>query len=127
MLEKILDLAKNYVQENVTKSADIPENKKDSVSQSIMNAIQKNVQQAAGSKFDLNSLMGLLGNGNNSDFYKNTESSIVSALTGKSGLSTALAGTIASSILPGLIKSITSKFGGGGNNIVGELLGKLGI
>lgn len=125
MLEKIIDLAKGYIQDSVNEKTNLPEEKKEAVSDTIVDSLKQNLQQEFNSGDDISKLTNLFNHETNSSFYKNMESSVINSLVSKVGLNSQLANNLASSILPGLISFITKKMGG--NNIMGGLLGKLGL
>ncbi|MCC8146343.1 MAG: hypothetical protein LIO93_07910, partial [Bacteroidales bacterium] len=122
------------IDQSVENRNDIPDHQKSSVSNTIVNSLEQNLKEEAGSGLDLSKLMSLFSNNNtttttnsntNSGFYQKMQSSIVSALTGKLGLNPTIANSIVASILPGLITTLANKFGA--NNMVGNLLGKIGL
>ena len=124
MIEKILELAKDYIQNTVSNTAEIPVEKKENVSDTIISSVKENIQGEVNSGLDINGLIHLFGQGTQSGFYKNTETSIISSLINKTGLDPKLANALATTLLPGLINFIKEKYG---NNLLGNILGKLGI
>lgn len=126
MLEKIIEMAEGYVKKTVDNTNEVPNDKKDAVSSTILNTLESNLKSQSGSGFDLNTLTHLFSGSQSS----NLENSLITSLTNKVGLDPKISSMIVAAVLPGLMKMITNKFAGensGSNNLVGNLLGKLGI
>ena len=114
MLDGILDLIKDQALGAVTNNTDIPDDKKEAAvettTSTIMDGLKNNLS------FDnLSSLTGLLG-GENSATSDNTmvnslQTSVVSALSEKVGLSKEVAGSIASTVVPALLQLLSKKSG----------------
>ena len=134
MLDSILSTAKDYIQKEVGKNANVPKQQSSVVSDVIFNTVSSSLKKqmggtsksTTGGGIDLSMLGGLLGGGKNSNFLDGMSKSVVDALVKKTGMKSPVAQSIASSILPGLISAITKKAGGGAlGNVAGGLLGNL--
>ena len=131
-LDSILGVAKDYIQDSVVKNANVPKQQHAAVSDVIFNSVSKNLtsQLGGGSKsgFDLSKLGGLLGGGSGtSGILDSLSKPIIADLVKKTGMKSGVAQNVVSSILPGLLGTLTKKIGGGGvlGNVAGGLLGNL--
>ncbi|GHT75831.1 hypothetical protein AGMMS50262_12350 [Bacteroidia bacterium] len=128
MLDNILNVAKEYLQEAVANNAQVPAKQQKSVTDSILSGLESSVTGQLGKNFDIGSLVGLFTGGQQSDFYKDTHSSILDTLVQKTGLNPGVAQSIVSAVLPGLISAITKKEGSNlAGGLLGNLLGKIGL
>ena len=146
MLESILGTAKDYIQDAVVNHKSVPTQQHsvvsdvifDTVSSGVKNELGGNAKSGGGINLSqLGSLLGggnLLGGGKNSNFLSGMSKSIVDALVKKTGMTSTVAQSVVSAILPGLISTLTKKIGGGAlsgggggslGNVAGGLLGGL--
>ena len=119
MKDLILKTAKDYIEKEVIKNKDVPEQDCKNVSDVIFSSLQSHLS-GGGSGLNLGQLGGLLGGvggGGNNVLIK----TVADALVSKTGMQAAIAQSIAGAIVPGLLKSVTQKGAGG---VLGGVLGK---
>jgi hypothetical protein len=150
-LDSILGTAKDYIQKEVGKNANVPKAQSSVVSDVIFGAVSKSLtsqlggSSKSGGGIDLSKLGGLLGGGSSSgsggllggllgggsssgssSLLDTLSKSVVDALMKKAGMKSGVAQSIVSAILPGLISNLTKNIGGGNlGNVAGGLLGGL--
>lgn len=135
MLDNILDLVKNVAGETIANNAEVPADKKDITIQTTTSAVTD------GLKNNIGNIAGLFGSGDSSALINNIEDTVVSTLVEKVGLNSNTANSIASAVIPAVVKALSGKvndpndkgfslesvveaFGGGSG--IGGLLGKIG-
>lgn len=145
MLDGIIDLVKDQVLGAITNNADVPADKKDAAVETTTSAVVDGLKDQL-TPDNLSNVLGMFSgssaNGNN--LASGLQSSVVSALSEKVGLSPSIANSIASTVIPAimglianknddpndsfnlesLVKSVTGKKGGGILGTLGSLFGK---
>jgi len=148
MLDGILDLIKDHAQEVVEK-AGVPADKQEAAVETTASTIVDGLKDNL-SLDNVSSIMGLFGGESSSSaiasnpIVSSIQTSVVSALSSKVGLSPAIANTIASAVVPALMGMLSKKsndsndsfdFGsllesftggnsGGTGGVIGDILGK---
>lgn len=112
MLNGILDLIKDSALGAITNNADVPDDKKDAAVETTTNAIVDGIKN----NISLDSISSLLGSDGNSDLANNQtvnsiQTSVISSLSEKVGLSKEVAGSIASAVVPALLQLLSKKSG----------------
>ncbi|MDH6358398.1 DUF937 domain-containing protein [Parabacteroides sp. PF5-9] len=148
MLENLLKEIQGPVMSIITKSQDIPQEKKRDAVETTTQAFTDGLKQYA-TPDKISTLLGLFGGGSSATasnpMLKTIEKSIVSGLTQKIGLSPAIANTLASTVVPAVMNVLSSKVNdpnekgfdvgslvgaltgsAGGGSVAGGLLGTLG-
>jgi len=114
MLDGILDLVKDQALGAITNNAGVPDNKKDAAVETTTNALVEGLKDQL-SLDNISSIVGLFTE-NSSDAANNPmvtslQSSVVSSLGEKVGLSKEVAGSIAATVVPALLKLLSKKSG----------------
>lgn len=144
MLDGILDLVKDQALGAITNNADVPDDKKEAAVETTTSAIVDGLKNNL-SLDNISSLLGIFSGGDSTASTSQTadsiQTSVVSSLSEKVGLSKEVAGSIASTVVPALLQLLTKKSGDandsfsfesllesftGGNNKKGGILGTLG-
>nr|WP_295928309.1 DUF937 domain-containing protein [uncultured Dyadobacter sp.] len=137
MLEQLFDLVQQNSQQAVVQNADVPNEHNEEVIQTLMGSITGGLQQHAQSG-NLGGLMGLLaGNSGtsssslmNNPIVASIATNAIGAIMQKFGMNSQTAGSIVSSVLPGVLGGLISKVSNPGdssidfNDILGGLTGK---
>ncbi|MBD8388768.1 DUF937 domain-containing protein [Dysgonomonas sp. BGC7] len=113
MLDGILDLVKDQAMQAITNNTDVPAEKKDAAIETTTSTIVDSLKGQLSSN-NLGSIVSLFGGNDNSDIansplVSSIQSSVVSALSQKVGLSSSVANSIASAVIPALIGLISKK------------------
>lgn len=143
MLEGILDLIKDQAMGAITNNANVPADKKEAAVETTTDAIVDGIKN----NISLDNITSLLGFGGDSDSSSNQmvssiQTSVVSSLSEKVGLSKEVAGSIAATVVPALLQLLSKKSGdsndsfsfesllesftGGSSQNGGGILGSLG-
>ncbi len=143
MLDGILDLVKDQALGAITNNANVPANKKEAAVETTTDAIVDGIKN----NISLDNITSLLGIGGDSDLSSNQmvssiQTSVVSSLSEKVGLSKEVAGSIAAAVVPALLQLLSKKSGdsndsfsfdsllesitGGSSQKDGGILGSLG-
>lgn len=117
MLDNVLKLIEGPVTDAITKSKEIPVSKKDVAISATTTGIADTLQKSFTPE-NISMLTGLFTDGSKAASGKNfltdsITSTIVNILSQKVGISKTAAGSIASAILPPLMKVISTKMSGG--------------
>lgn len=137
MLEQLFDLVQQNSQQAVVQNADVPNAHNEEVMQTLMGSITGGLQEQAQSG-NLGGLMGLLaGNSGtsssslmNNPIVASIATNAIGAIMQKFGMNSQTAGSIVSSVLPGVLGGLISKVSNPGdssidfNDILGGLTGK---
>lgn len=136
MLEQLFDLVQQHSQQAVVQNADVPNEHNEEVMQTLMGSITGGLQEHAQSG-NLGGVMGLLaGNSGTSSSLMNNPivasiaTNAIGAIMQKFGMNSQTAGSIVSSVLPGVLGGLISKVSNPGdssidfNDILGGLTGK---
>ncbi|MFV0537280.1 MAG: DUF937 domain-containing protein [Dysgonomonas sp.] len=113
MLDGILDLIKDHALGAITNNADVPDDKKDAAVETTTSAIVDGLKN----NLSLDNVSSLLGfSGGESDSANNQtvnsiQTSVISSLSEKVGLSKEVAGSIASTVVPALLQLLSKKSG----------------
>ncbi len=129
MLDNILDLVKGPVVEAITKSKEVPTEKKEQAINTTTSAIANTLQNSI-TPDNISQLTNLFTGGSKATTGSNfltdgITSTIVNVLSSKIGISKVAATAVASAIVPTLMKTLTNKISGGksGGLDVGSLIG----
>lgn len=125
MLDQITNLIQDAAGSVVKRHPDVPDDKKDAVTNEAVNSLSNTFQQLTSSG-DLSQLTGLFsGDAGNKDAIMNQFSgNFVSNITSKLGINADTAKSLAISILPVIADKLKGLFSGGGFDI-GSILGSL--
>ncbi|EGK02023.1 DUF937 domain-containing protein [Dysgonomonas gadei] len=145
MLDGIIDLVKDQALGAITNNAGVPADKKEAAVETTTSAVVNGLKDQL-TPDNLSNILGIFsgGSASNSNLTSGLQSSVVSALSEKVGLSPAVANSIASTVIPAimgliskkhndsndsfslesLVESVTGKQGGGILGTLGGLFGK---
>ena len=145
MLDGIIDLVKDQALAAITNNAGVPADKKEAAVETTTSAVVNGLKDQL-TPDNLSNILGIFsgGSASNSNLTSGLQSSVVSALSEKVGLSPAVANSIASTVIPAimgliskkhndsndsfslesLVESVTGKQGGGILGTLGGLFGK---
>lgn len=137
MLEQLFDLVQQNSQQAVVQNNDVPNEHNEEVMQTLMGSITGGLQEHAQGG-NLSGLMGLLaGNSGtsssslmNNPIVASIATNAIGAIMQKFGMNSQAAGSIVSSVLPGVLGGLISKVSNPGdssidfNDILGGLTGK---
>ena len=113
MLNGILDLIKDSALGAITNNADVPDDKKDAAVETTTNAIVDGIKN----NLSLDSVSSLLGGSDgdsnlaNNQTINSIQTSVISSLSEKVGLSKEVASSIASAVVPALLQLLSKKSG----------------
>lgn len=113
MLDGILDLIKDHALGAITNNADVPDDKKDAAVETTTNAIADGIKNNL-SLDNVSSLLGLSDGDSdltNNQTVNSIQTSVISSLSEKVGLSKEVAGSIASAVVPVLLQLLSKKSG----------------
>ncbi|GHV17683.1 hypothetical protein FACS1894169_13280 [Bacteroidia bacterium] len=114
MLDGILDLIKDQALGAITNNANVPDDKKEAAIETTTNAIADGLKNNL-SLDNVSSLLGLFSSGDsattNNQTVNSIQTSVVSSLSEKVGLSKEVAGSIASAVVPALLQLLSKKSG----------------
>lgn len=145
MLDGIIDLVKDQALGAITNNAGVPADKKEAAVETTTSAVVNGLKDQL-TPDNLSNILGMFsgGSASNSNLTSGLQSSVVSALSEKVGLSPAVANSIASTVIPAimgliakkhndsndsfslesLVESVTGKQSGGILGALGGLFGK---
>ncbi|SBW05713.1 DUF937 domain-containing protein [uncultured Dysgonomonas sp.] len=145
MLDGIIDLVKDQALGAITNNAGVPADKKEAAVETTTSAVVNGLKDQL-TPDNLSNILGMFSGGStsSSNLTSGLQSSVVSALSDKVGLSPAVANSIASTVIPAimgliskkhndsndsfslesLVESVTGKQGGGILGALGGLFGK---
>lgn len=116
MLNNIVQLIKENAGDFIQNNPDIPEQKKEAVIQTTAESIKDSFAKESGSGlFDLGNIASLLKGGSSDSFTGNISSNVQTALISKLGLSPAIASSIASMVIPMIMKKFLNSPNESGN------------
>ncbi|MFT4221403.1 DUF937 domain-containing protein [Dysgonomonas sp.] len=113
MLDGILDLIKDQALGAITNNADVPDDKKGAAVETTTNAIVDGFKNNL-SLDNVSSLLGLSGDDSaltNNQTVNSIQTSVISSLSEKVGLSKEVAGSIAAAVVPALLQLLSKKSG----------------
>ncbi|MDR1706429.1 MAG: DUF937 domain-containing protein [Prevotella sp.] len=113
MLDGILDLIKDQALGAITNNADVPDDKKSAAVETTTNAIVDGFKNNL-SLDNVSSLLGLSGDDSaltNNQTVNSIQTSVISSLSEKVGLSKEVAGSIAAAVVPALLQLLSKKSG----------------
>lgn len=113
MLDGILDLIKDQALGAITNNADIPDDKKEAAIETTTSAVADGLKNNL-SLDNVSSLLGLSSGGDSASSNQTVSSiqtSVVSSLSEKVGLSKEVAGSIATAVVPALLQLLSKKSG----------------
>lgn len=112
MLDGILDLVKDQAMQAITGNADVPEEKKDAAIETTTSTILDGLKGQL-TPDNLGGVLSLLGGSSsdiaNSPLVSSLQGSVVSALSKKVGLNSAIGNSIASAVIPALMGMLSNK------------------
>jgi hypothetical protein len=112
MLDGILDLIKDQAMGAITNNANVPGDKKEAAIATTTSAIADGLKKNL-SLDNVSSLLGLFSGGNsatsNNQTVNSIQTSVVSSLSEKVGLSKEVSGSIASAVVPALLQLLSKK------------------